>query len=332
MLARLRRHLLHTVEIAHAGEPALASFRELARVEACQRLARASGFRLLGAQRVTLAMADGRSKLPWIRERWVLDEVTLTITDTFYCFTTRWPDHVACTFSNPYPLSRSHVGFEVHPGSGAGFATDLAEHRAKVARASETHGAPTRVRTLEDEDACERRYYLEQMPLDRLLVTPPGIAWWTKLWIGLVKALLLTLLLLSGLHASGLSLAGPSTAGWIYGALALGAVAAFFVSEAPVSLLHHRHFHDRAPEAERAGVANAKELSIATFKQAVMDRPRGRAARSCPLCRDELLGLETVSCLGCGTIYHDLCATEFARCSTLGCREPFPIGVFAKRE
>ena len=31
MLARLRRHLFHAIEIPHDGEPALASFRELAR-------------------------------------------------------------------------------------------------------------------------------------------------------------------------------------------------------------------------------------------------------------------------------------------------------------
>jgi hypothetical protein len=322
MLARLRRHLFHTVETAYESEPAVASFRELARVEACQRLARASAFRLLGKQRVTLAVAEeDQAKFSWIREQWVLEEVTLTITDDFYCFTTRWPDHEVCTFSNPHQLCRPHLGLDVLPGSGAGFATDLAEHRAKVKQVSETRGAPTRVETLEDEDAGERRYYLEQVPLGRLLAMPAGVAWWSQLWQPLISALGMALIALAGLHWSGVD---ASAGGLVYAALVLGIIVVFLISEIPSLFFHGRHFYDRSAEVREAGLQNAKELSIATFKDAVTGWPaRGGPALRCPLCRDDLLGLQTVSCLGCRTLYHHVCAAEFPRCSTLGCGRAF---------
>jgi hypothetical protein len=40
---------------------------------------------------------------------------------------------------------------------------------------------------------------------------------------------------------------------------------------------------------------------------------------TCPLCRESVLLLETRSCEGCRTNYHQACLEEFTGCSTLGC-------------
>lgn len=40
---------------------------------------------------------------------------------------------------------------------------------------------------------------------------------------------------------------------------------------------------------------------------------------TCPLCRESVFLLETRSCEGCRTHYHQACLEEFTGCSTLGC-------------
>jgi len=40
---------------------------------------------------------------------------------------------------------------------------------------------------------------------------------------------------------------------------------------------------------------------------------------TCPLCRESVFLLETRSCEGCRTDYHQACLEEFTGCSTLGC-------------
>lgn len=40
---------------------------------------------------------------------------------------------------------------------------------------------------------------------------------------------------------------------------------------------------------------------------------------TCPLCRESVFLLETSTCEGCRTDYHQVCLAEFTGCSTLGC-------------